>query len=1727
MKVKLLFLVLILVVSVLCSCDLFHKHNFSATYSSDETNHWHECECGEKEDVAEHSWNKGTVTVRPTTESKGERTFTCTVCRAQKTEIIDKLTPDHTHSFDKLNNNELSHWYECECGEKSGNTNHSWNDGVVTKQPTTESEGIRTFTCSVCNYEKTEKIDKLVPEHSHSFDSIKSNETSHWYECECGEKNDVTGHDWDNGVVTVAPTVDSEGVKTFTCAVCKLERTEKINKVDPDHTHAYTTYENDETYHWLECECGEKDQIAKHNWDSGVITTPAGEIETGITTFTCDGCDRKLTHTIPSTRANGLSFLQSTHYRMSDKLAKTPLTVEAEVCISTSQTGRAGAIFGNYYGIRQDWLFEIHENGVPRFYYTDSTGTVRDYMFTDVDVRTGELVHIALTFDYANKAISFYMNGELKQTIVPEADLASDVTRYRFVIGGDNRSNNGVYFKGQIRSVAAYSDVRSADEISYSAQHGINLYADDILMAYLLNENSGGKDIEDLSGNGYDIPKEWLDSHETTLDYTYSFAVIGDTQWLSKYNTGKMENIYDWIVANKDSKNIVHVFGLGDITEDWNTSGKEAEWITAQKYIYKLNGVIPYSVIRGNHDESKYFNKYFATEEYISQFNGEFMVQGDVRNSYKLFTVGSTDYLFMTLDYGASDEMLEWANEVVLAHPNHRVIVTTHGYQGFDGGHLNSQNTPSSGNITVGSDVDTSVGDNKGRDYNNGQQIWEKFVSRHPNIFLVMSGHTPDEDILVLQSEGTHGNIVNQMLIDPQWMDPQKGGVGMVCMLYFSEDGSEMEVEWISTDTGKYYREHNQFVLDLTDSLSAPAHEFVASYNEELHYMACECGYTYNEQPHSFDGGVINADGFMEYSCDCGYKRVASATNDPIAKELQELLDKYYNNGYYYNGSNFYNDDKFLLDGNWESTDGMLTLYDFVMGKYGELRLDLGWNYYDGVYSSVNSDTVNGAKLLLGGVDSADRVTVEEINNSLLVKLWSGDSVITESEIGYYVTTNLVTLGEEPIKQVYTKIGKNGLCEIALQAIDVLVPEYDRLIVSLYHDDLVNTVYYSPVSVWDGSSESGNLSGSGTEADPYLIQSAADFAYLRTDGFGGYYFKLVCSIDLNNKAFTIDSFNGTLDGNHCSIRGINITNTADKTGLFKNIGIDGHVYDLSLYGTVSGAKYTGALAGTLEGKIDNVVNYATVSGAGNLGGVVGNSKANSLVEGCRNYGNVNGSSWNNGGVVGFAQNRVIGCVNYGNLTTTGDCAGGVVGTAHNYVSDCINYGTVTGKGRCGGIAYNSTSVVENCIHYGTVCGLDPTNSWDLGGILGYVGEGKSASVINCVNNGIVKGTTGIGGIFGFSHADAGTITISSCINNGEVVTNWGGGGIAGNTKAEISDCVNNGTVSGKGEIGGIVGKCYGKVMGCANEGTVSGTNSIIGGIVGHLHATSYYSAINTSNKQSGIVSGPNCAEIIGKVDGVVEELITLNENVIGINHRGWYKAPENTLSAYRESKNQGFKYVECDVLFTKDGVPVLLHDDTIDRTSNGSGAVSSLTYEQLLQYDFSYDDNDTENDFSAYRGEKIPTFAEFIALCKELDLHAYVEIKGSITDEQAQKLVKIVSDADMLDNVSWLSFSGDALAKIASLDNTARIVWVITNTDATKLASNNVPFAKENLMTGENQVVFDLWYSLAKQDVVDLLQANGILLEVWTVNDPDVMLKLHPYVTGVTSDKYDASQLVK
>ena len=237
-----------------------------------------------------------------------------------------------------------------------------------------------------------------------------------------------------------------------------------------------------------------------------------------------------------------------------------------------------------------------------------------------------------------------------------------------------------------------------------------------------------------------------------------------------------------------------------------------------------------------------------------------------------------------------------------------------------------------------------------------------------------------------------------------------------------------------------------------------------------------------------------------------------------------------------------------------------------------------------------------------------------------------------------------------------------------------------------------------------------------------------------------------------------------------------------------------------------------------------------------------------------------------------------------------------------------------------------------------------------------------------------------------------------------------------------------------------------------------------------------------------------------------------------IAHRGYNPtAPENTIPAYVMAKKLGFDYAECDVCFTSDGVAVLLHDETIDRTSDGTGNIADMTYEEVSQYDFgSWKSAD-------YAETKIPTFEEFIRACKELQLHPYIELKQGTgyTSDQIKSIVKMVESVGMQGNVSYVSFSPEYLAYVREADETARLVYVVYDV--------TVPIINQALIlkTGKNDVALHASYGRVTEDAVALCLQSNIPLEVWCPNDASWIENMNPYITGVTSDRLNAEKVLR
>ena len=327
-------------------------HTWSNDWSSDGTGHWHDCvnancpitENNQKDGYAVHTpGNDATETTPQTCDVCGYElapalghihtnhlTFiaevpeTCTAdgvkahyeCECGKLFADDqaatevtleslKIAAHHTYGTDWESDNDDNHYHVCSvCSDKADVTPHSYDNGVITTPATETTEGVKTYTCSVCHHTKTETVPKLSHTHSLSVDYSKD-ETGHWHTCSgCTEKVDFEAHTEDSGTVTVQPTETTEGIRVYSCTVCGyVTRTETVPALNSEHTHSYgTAWKYDSTNHWHECSCGEKTDISQHISNDGVITVPPTATTAGVRVYSCYICGYAFrTETIPAT----------------------------------------------------------------------------------------------------------------------------------------------------------------------------------------------------------------------------------------------------------------------------------------------------------------------------------------------------------------------------------------------------------------------------------------------------------------------------------------------------------------------------------------------------------------------------------------------------------------------------------------------------------------------------------------------------------------------------------------------------------------------------------------------------------------------------------------------------------------------------------------------------------------------------------------------------------------------------------------------------------------------------------------------------------------------------------------------------------------------------------------------------------------------------------------------------------------------------------------------------------------------------------------------------------------------------------------------------------------------------------------------------------------------------------------------------------------------------------
>ena len=306
----------------------------------------------------------------------------------------------------------------------------------------------------------------------------------------------------------------------------------------------------------------------------------------------------------------------------------------------------------------------------------------------------------------------------------------------------------------------------------------------------------------------------------------------------------------------------------------------------------------------------------------------------------------------------------------------------------------------------------------------------------------------------------------------------------------------------------------------------------------------------------------------------------------------------------------------------------------------------------------------------------------------------------------------------------------------------------------------------------------GVWTGSGTEADPYVITTETGLNKLATDVNSGTvysdtYFKLGASITVTDwtpigQKGSDNKFAGTFDGN-----GQTVTINSIKSGLDPDF--DGYagffgavkgatIKNLTVDGTISGADVAGIVARMDGGTVENCVNRAMVTGTRKAAGIVVITKGSgeATIQNCKNYGTIQSTGDRAGGIVNLVQiaTEVLNCKNYGAVTSQATAtygAGGIVAwtdCAAFTISGCVNTANVTAKGAAGGIVggvggdktEDRTGTISGCKNSAgveVVAGANNSNM-DAGGIVGWVAIESGAKRVALTaagnaNTGVVSG----------------------------------------------------------------------------------------------------------------------------------------------------------------------------------------------------------------------------------------------------------------------------------------------------------------------------------------------------------------------------------------------------
>lgn len=281
----------------------------------------------------------------------------------------------------------------------------------------------------------------------------------------------------------------------------------------------------------------------------------------------------------------------------------------------------------------------------------------------------------------------------------------------------------------------------------------------------------------------------------------FCLIAVPDTQRYAAYFPEIFLAQFRWIRDSLRALNVKYVVHVGDVVEQ----NEDEEWRVADDAFKLLDGLVPYTVVPGNHDLDRAalkaglrattrFNAVFSPKRFAGRrwYGGHKGVTGD--NSFGYFEADGRQFVVLGLEYGPTDETLAWARSLVSNFDNLKVILVTHCYMYDD-------------------DTRVGAGDKYNPreqfpEWNDGEQIWDKLVRKNAAFVMVLSGHIKGDGTGMLVSSTDEGSPVLQMLSNYQFLP--HGGEGWLRILKFLPREGKLEVYTYSPWLDRFREEPDQ-----------------------------------------------------------------------------------------------------------------------------------------------------------------------------------------------------------------------------------------------------------------------------------------------------------------------------------------------------------------------------------------------------------------------------------------------------------------------------------------------------------------------------------------------------------------------------------------------------------------------------------------------------------------------------------------------------------------------------------------------------------------------------------------------------------------------------------------------------------------------------------------------------------------------------------------------------